>query len=169
MPQGKLGILITRGALLERGPGGWYLAISPDMSVREVAGLMTQFQLACELVDGADELRLHPINYRIPPTANELADFYERGPRDQPQPIRFVQHELAPARARARVKRWELLRQIRGQLNRLSIELVGNDELEGAQNLIAASMLVSEAQDKLADHNSDEEETAAAEEPAEGA
>jgi hypothetical protein len=59
------------------------------------------------------------------------------------------------------VKRYELLRQVRSQLNRLAVELVEDDSLEAAQNCIAASMLASSAQDNLADKGEDETETAA--------
>lgn len=74
------GVLITRGAIIERGPGtSWSLAMPLEASVLEVVALMAAFGLYCELPEGATELRLFPLDFRPPPDAARLATFYETG------------------------------------------------------------------------------------------
>lgn len=76
----KTGILITRGAMITETLGlhtRWHLSVSIDTTVLEISALMSAFGLCCELADGASELKLYPIDYRPPPSAAALVDFYE--------------------------------------------------------------------------------------------
>lgn len=89
----RKGILITRGAIIERQPGdiSWALIVPVDASVLELAGLMSAFGLYCELEEGAAEIRLLPLYSKRPiPTAADVARFYMGGPDPIPAPIRYV-------------------------------------------------------------------------------
>lgn len=92
----RRGILITRGVIIECSPETrWSLAVPVEASVLEVAGLMSFFGLYCELAEGAQELRLLPVDFRPPPTAEALASFYAGHPTiEKPGRVRY-QHATA--------------------------------------------------------------------------
>lgn len=78
----RKGTLITRGAIIEHGGQAetrWSLAVSPEVTVLEVAALMQAFGCYAELGEGDEEVRLLPINFRPCPSAEQLADFYQKG------------------------------------------------------------------------------------------
>ena len=90
----RKGILITRGAIIERGPreAPWSLALPLETSVLEVVALMSEFRLYCEMEEGAAELRLLPLHLKAPPTGEDLVRFYQQVPLETllRQPIRFM-------------------------------------------------------------------------------
>lgn len=75
------GFLITRGAIIESGNAGrWSIAVPAETSVVEVAALMAAFGCYGELLEGGDDIRLLPLDFRPRPTAEQLASFYAGAP-----------------------------------------------------------------------------------------
>jgi hypothetical protein len=74
----RKGILITRGTIIEHGAADprWSIAVSTDTTILEIAALMVEFGCYAELGEGDTDLRLLPLDFRPPPTAEALADFY---------------------------------------------------------------------------------------------